>query len=233
MSNPSDPNQPEPTPSEQGWDPQHGFHPAPPPPEAQPAPPQMPPPPAAAPPLPGGHPSPGGQYFPPPPSQPYGPPPGQQFQAAPPPPMGYGYGEAGVVPAGMYFDPPSGLTLPQGTALASVGRRIGAYFLAIPLFIVTLGIGYIIWGLILWGRGTSPALSVLGMRVWRPAENRPATWGVMALRDIIGRIVDGILSFVTGLISFILFVSTKEHRALHDMVAGTVVLHDPSKVIPK
>jgi uncharacterized RDD family membrane protein YckC len=147
--------------------------------------------------------------------------------------MGYGYGEAGVVPAGMYFDPASGLTLPQGTALASVGRRIGAYFLAIPLFIVTLGIGYIIWGLVLWGRGTSPALSVLGMRVWRPAENRPATWGVMALRDIIGRIVDGILSFITGLISFILFVSTKEHRALHDMVAGTVVLHDPNKVIPK
>ncbi|HEU5006684.1 MAG TPA: RDD family protein [Jatrophihabitantaceae bacterium] len=233
MSNPSDPNQPDPTPSEQGWDPQHGFHPAPPPPEAQPAPPQMPPPPAAAPPLPGGHPSPGGQYFPPPPGQPYGPPPGQPFQAAPRPPMGYGYGEAGVVPAGMYFDPASGLTLPQGTALASVGRRIGAYFLAIPLFIVTLGIGYIIWGLVLWGRGTSPALSVLGMRVWRPAENRPATWGVMALRDIIGRIVDGILSFITGLISFILFVSTKEHRALHDMVAGTVVLHDPNKVIPK
>lgn len=236
MSNPSDPNQPDPTPSEQGWDPQHGFHPAPPPPEAQAAQPQMPPPP-------------GGQYYPPPPGQPYapppgrqygpppgqqyGPPPGQGYQPAPPPPMGYGYGEAGVVPAGMYFDPASGLTLPQGTELASVGRRIGAYFLAFPLAIVTLGIGYIIWGMILWGRGTSPALSVLGMRVWRPAENRPATWGLMALRDIIGRIVDGILSFVTGLVSFILFLTTKEHRALHDMVAGTVVLYDPNKVIPK
>jgi uncharacterized RDD family membrane protein YckC len=227
MSNPSDPNQPDPTQPDQGWDPQRGFHPAPPPPPQMPPPPQTPPP--------------GGQYFPPPPGQPYAPPPGQgyapppgqQFQAAPPPPAGYGYGEAGVVPAGMYFDPASGLTLPQGTALASVGRRIGAYFLAIPLFVVTLGIGYIIWGLILWGRGTSPALSVLGMRVWRPADNRPASWGIMALRDIIGRIVDGILSFVTELISFILFLSTKERRSLHDMVAGTVVLHDPNKVIPK
>jgi uncharacterized RDD family membrane protein YckC len=178
---------------------------------------------------------PSGQYFPPPPPPAPAesfPPPAQSFQPAPPPPAGYGYGEAGAVPPGMYFDPTSGLTLPQGTALASVGRRIGAYFLSIPLFIVTLGIGYVIWGLVLWGQGTSPALKVLGMRVWRPADNRPASWGIMALREIIGRIVDGILSFVTELTSFILFVATKEHRSLHDLVAGTVVLHDPNKVIP-
>ena len=54
--------------------------------------------------------------------------------------------------------------LPEGTELASVGRRIGAYFLAIPLWIVTLGIGYIVWGLIAWGNGQTPALQVLGMR---------------------------------------------------------------------
>jgi uncharacterized RDD family membrane protein YckC len=173
-------------------------------------------------------PQPAGQYFPPPPQAPLG----QSFQPAPPPPAGYGYGEAGAVAPGMYFDPASGLTLPQGTALASVGRRIGAYFLAIPLFIVTLGIGYIIWGLVLWGQGTSPALKVLGMRVWRPADNRPASWGIMALRDIVGRILDGILGFITELVSFIMFVATKEHRSLHDVVAGTVVLHDPNKVIP-
>lgn len=205
MSNPSDPNQPDPYTT-----PQEGFHPA--PQQQPPMPPQMPPA--------------GGQYFPPPVA-------GQGYQPAPPLPAGYGYGEPGIVPAGMYFDAASGLTLPQGTALAGVGRRIGAYFLAIPLFVVTLGIGYVIWGLVLWGRGTSPALSVLGMRVWRPADNRPASFGVMALREIIGRIVDGILSFVTELISFIMFVSTKERRSLHDMVAGTVVLHDPNKVIPQ
>jgi uncharacterized RDD family membrane protein YckC len=131
----------------------------------------------------------------------------------------------------MFYDPASGLTLPNGTQLAGVGRRIGAYFLAIPLAVVTLGIGYIIWGLILWGKGTSPALKVLGMKVWKHAENRPATFGTMALRDILGRIVDGILSFITLLISFILFVTGKEHKSLHDMVAGTVVLHDPNKVL--
>lgn len=56
--------------------------------------------------------------------------------------------------------------------MASHGRRIGAYFLSVPLAIVTLGIGYIIWGLMIWGNGQTPALQVLGMRVWRPAENQ-------------------------------------------------------------
>jgi hypothetical protein len=29
----------------------------------------------------------------------------------------------------------------------------------------------------------------------------------------------------------VLFVAGKEHRALHDWLAGTVVLHDPDKVL--
>jgi uncharacterized RDD family membrane protein YckC len=158
---------------------------------------------------------------------------GQYFPPAPPMQPQYGYGQMtpANVPPGMWFDQTSGLVLPNGTQLASVGRRIGAYFLAIPLLIVTLVIGYLVWGLILWGRGTSPALSVLKMKVWRPQQNKPASFGYMALRDIIGRICDGILSVITGLISFILFVSGKEHKSLHDIVGGTVVLYDPNKVL--
>src|SRR5882757_3946258 len=83
-------------------------------------------------------PPPGQGYDAPPPGQGYGqapPPPG--FTAAPPVPAGYGYGQypAAAVPQGMYLDQMSGLVLPEGTELASVGRRIGAYFLAIPLAI--------------------------------------------------------------------------------------------------
>jgi uncharacterized RDD family membrane protein YckC len=151
----------------------------------------------------------------------------------PPPPAGYGYGQGVVAPAGMYYDAASELTLPNGTMLAPVGRRIGAYFLSIVLVIVTLVIGYIVWGLIAWNRGTTPALQVLGMRVWRPADNRPATFWQMVLRDVVGRICDGILSWITGLISFIMFLASKQHRSLHDVVGGTVVLHDPDKVLPQ
>jgi uncharacterized RDD family membrane protein YckC len=131
----------------------------------------------------------------------------------------------------MYFDQLSGLNLPDGTQLASVGRRIGAFFLAIPLVIVTLGIGYIIWGLIVWGNGQTPALQVLGMRVWRPETNKVAGFWFMTLREIVGRIVDGILSLITEITSFVLFVAGKKHQSLHDLIAGTVVLYDPNKVL--
>jgi uncharacterized RDD family membrane protein YckC len=178
-------------------------------------------------------PPPGQAYDPPPPpGQGYNaPPPG--FIAAPPVPVGYGYGQypAAAVPQGMYFDQMSGLLLPDGTELASVGRRIGAWFLAIPLAIVTLGIGYIIWGLIVWGNGQTPALQVLGMRCWRPETNRVAGFWWMALREIPGRLIDGILGFITEITSFVLFVTGKERKALHDWIAGTVVLHDPNKVL--
>jgi uncharacterized RDD family membrane protein YckC len=165
--------------------------------------------------------------------QQYGQPPPPGFPQAPPVPAGYGYGQPGgqPVPAGMYLDQESGLMLPQGTALASSGRRIGAFFLAVPLAIVTLGIGYLVWGLIVWGNGQTPALQVLGMRVWRPEENRVAGFWWMALREIVGRICDGILSIITELTSFIFMLSRPDRKTLHDLVAGTVVLHDPNKVL--
>jgi uncharacterized RDD family membrane protein YckC len=121
--------------------------------------------------------------------------------------------------------------LPQGTQLASVGRRIGAFLLSIPLVIVTLVIGYVIWGLIVWGRGQTPALQVLGMRCYRPESGRVASWGWMALREVIGRIIEGIVGLITQVVSFVLFVARRDHRSLHDLIAGTVVLHDPNKVL--
>ena len=160
-------------------------------------------------------------------------PPNQGFSQAPPVPPEYGYGQNpyAAPPQGMYFDQLSGLNLPQGTQLASVGRRIGAFFLAAPLAIITLGIGYVIWGLIVWGNGQTPALQVLGMRCYRPETNRIAGFWWMALRNIVGRIADGILSIITELISFIFMLNRPDRRTLHDLVAGTVVLHDPNKVL--
>jgi len=160
--------------------------------------------------------------------------PGPGFPQAPPVPAGYGYGEYGgqPVPAGMYLDQQSGLMLPQGTTLANPGRRIGAFFLTIPLVIITLGIGYIIWGLIVWAKGQTPALQVLGMRCFRPETNRVAGFWWMALRETIGRLAEG-LFFVTELISFIFMLTRPDRKTIHDLVAGTVVLRDPDKVLSR
>ena len=151
----------------------------------------------------------------------------------PPPVPGYAYGPPGAVPPGMYVHQASGLVLPQGVELAPIGRRIGAYFLSILLAIVTLGIGYVIWGLVIWGRGQTPALSVLGMRCWKPDRNQVPGWWWMALREIVGRFVEGILSFITLIVSFILMLSSPKRQCLHDLIAGTVVLYDPNKVLAR
>jgi uncharacterized RDD family membrane protein YckC len=161
------------------------------------------------------------------------------FPQAPPVPApapaseyGYGYGQfAGQsLPAGTQLQQ-SGLVLPAGVELASTGRRIGAYLLAIPLAIITLGIGYLVWGLIIWRKGQTPALQVLGMRCWRPeTQSVPGFWW-MALREVVGRLADGIVGPVTEIISFVLMMTSQDRKTLHDMIAGTVVLYDPNKVL--
>ena len=153
--------------------------------------------------------------------------------SAPPPAPGYGYGQAppGSVPEGLALDQASGLALPAGVRLATPGRRIGAYFLSIVLVIVTLVIGYVIWGLVIWGRGQTPTYQVLGMRCWKPDTRRVAGWGTMALREIVGRLVESLM--ITALISFILMLVRPDRKCLHDLIAGTVALHDPDKVLAR
>jgi uncharacterized RDD family membrane protein YckC len=194
-------------------------------------------PPTPAPAVPPQGPPPGGSYPPggypaPPPSPPY---PGQPggypgYQPAPPPSPLYGYGQPPEVPAGMYYDRSTELVLPNGTQLASHARRIGAWFLSIALFIVTLVIGYIIWGLIVWSRGQTPTYQVLGMRCWRPETKRVATWGWMALREVVGRLIEGAFGIV-AVASFIMFLVLKQRRTIHDYIGGTVVVHDPNGVL--
>jgi uncharacterized RDD family membrane protein YckC len=154
--------------------------------------------------------------------------PNPQAMVAPAP----GYGMPGIampVPPGMYHDQLSGLILPNGTTLAPVGRRIGAFFLGWLLSIVTLGIGYVIWGIISWSKGQTPAQQVLGLQTWKPQDRVNASWGTMFLRGL-GYVLMGWIPFAQ-IVSFFLFVSGKEHRALHDSIAGTVVLSDPNKVL--
>ena len=178
----------------------------------------------------GGFPPPPQGGFPPPPQGNYG-----QPGAFPPPGIPGAYPPApsapvGGAPAGYYFHQESGLTLPNGTELASRGRRVGAYFLAIPLLIVTLVIGYLIWGLVLWGKGTSPALKVLKMKCYKPATGQVATFGTMALRNIVGAaLVENIA--ILPIVSFIMFLATGKKQSLHDVIGGTVVLHDPNDVL--
>jgi uncharacterized RDD family membrane protein YckC len=131
---------------------------------------------------------------------------------------------AGV--AGYGYGPQLSFAVPPGSELASVGRRIGGYFMELLLFVLTLGIGYFIWTLVVWARGQSPGKQVLGMYCYRPSTGRTAGWGYMLLRWF-GQILEALFPFGFVITSIMMIVSN-EHKAIHDHIAGTVVLRRTS-----
>lgn len=145
---------------------------------------------------------------------------------SPPPPPG---SVPGVSMPGSRSGTPDPLSM-----LASKGRRFGGYLLEIPLAFVTLGIGYLIWMLIVWARGQTPAKQLLRMRVVRLDERRAAHWGWMALRDFVLAMLIGILLFLIFPVLSILWLlangiavlASKRRQALWDMMLKTVVVHD-------
>jgi len=151
----------------------------------------------------------------------------------PPPPPG---SVPGASPPDSGSLPPDPLSM-----LASKGRRFGAYLLEIPLTILTLGIGYIIWMLIVWARGQTPAKQLLRMRVVRLEERRTANWGWMALRNFVLGVLIGIplelifpgLSILWLLANAIALLVSRRNQALWDMMLKTVVVHDPNHLFDR
>lgn len=126
-------------------------------------------------------------------------------------------------------------------ALAGQGRRLGAFVLDIVLFAITLGIGWLIWLLVVGQRGQSPAKQLLGMHV-ALADGSRAGLGVMLLREIVAKwavfaVLDLLLSLanpgVAGTItSLALAVAAlwcawdANRQCLWDKALGTYVVHE-------
>ena len=140
--------------------------------------------------------------------------------------VGYEHFTPPVAPPGMYYHHDSGLLLPQGVRLASRGQVIVCYLLAVLLFAVTLGVGYLLWALATWGSGQTPAQRLLHLRCWRPDTRRLAGRKHMALRQVINLLLDGEL--LSGVLIMLL---SQDLNSVGDFFVGTVVLSDPDDVL--
>jgi hypothetical protein len=129
-------------------------------------------------------------------------------------------------PPGMYFDPASGLLLPQGVELASRGRVAAAWFLGFTLFVATLGLGYVAWSMITWGQGRSPAQHLLQLRCWLPGPRRVADREQVAVRQFTGFCLNGQL-----LAGVFIWLVSNTLRSVGDVFANTVILYDPDGVL--
>ena len=127
---------------------------------------------------------------------------------------------------------PAGLErLPHGVRLASPGLRLAAVALELVLAVVTLGVGWFVWMLIVFARGQTPGKQLLRMRVVGVATGRPVGWGRMFVRELV---VEPIVIFVSvatviGVVSLLWLVWDDRNQELWDKVVDTVVVHDPDK----
>jgi len=80
-----------------------------------------------------------------------------------------------------YQQPTTSGTLP----VASVGIRFGALILETVLMIVTLGIGWFIWWLVLLGQGLTPARQILKLRVIDINTKVPVSPGQVFVRGFV------------------------------------------------
>lgn len=118
---------------------------------------------------------------------------------------------------------------PVGVYLASPGRRLGAHLLAYLLFVLTLGVGYIVWALVVWGKGTTPPKQVLKMRVIKVAQNETAGWWRMFLRFVSKTFLMAL--WLLGFLLSFWLIFDKRRQELWDKMAGTLVVHDPERLL--
>ena len=125
--------------------------------------------------------------------------------------------------------------------LATFQHRLGAIALDVALATVTFGIGWMIWSLIVWGEGQTPAKKILKIRVYAADTQRPATWGHMAVREFLLMLAIGIgtgfLNLLTaGILGSMAIIAwyaleivwyfTKGSRTLRDIFVQTLVVNE-------
>jgi len=121
------------------------------------------------------------------------------------------------------------LVLPQGTSAANPWIRLGSYFLEVILMIVTLYIGWLIWGCMTASSGQTPAKRLLKLRVINANTLKPVGFGKMFwVRGILGGIVAQLAIVCTlGILLFMPFWD-KRNQNIWDKVSGTYVVSDPT-----
>jgi uncharacterized RDD family membrane protein YckC len=122
------------------------------------------------------------------------------------------------------------VNLPAGVELAGLGRRAVALLLDAILFVLLLVIGYVIWWLLVIGRGQTPGKQLMGIHIARADTGETADAGLTFIREFVIEFVlfDLILAAITGTIIWwvdnlwAFFDSRKQ--TLHDKISGTIVV---------
>ena len=121
--------------------------------------------------------------------------------------------------------PISGLAV-DPSHLTDQWKRLGGAALDVVLVFVTLGIGYIVWAIILLWRGQTPAMQIMKMRTVDCATGRQASAGKMFVRNVLVQGLCG-LFLVTLVGGAITMFMNDRRQTVWDMAVDTTIVDDP------
>ena len=109
---------------------------------------------------------------------------------------------------------------------------LGTIGIVVVGILVIVMIGYIVWWLIVLGRGQTPGKQIVGIRIIRD-DGAPSDWGYTFLREfVIKFLLVGLLSDATlgiaRLVDYLwpLWDRAKKMQTLHDKLLGTIVVRN-------
>ena len=125
--------------------------------------------------------------------------------------------------------PPSRSSGSLGTGVVPCGNgvRFGALLLDSLLFVVTCGIGWLIWDIVLWQQSTSPAKKMLNLKIVDINTGAPASMQQMLLREVLGKIIlSTVTSGVSTLIGAVLILVVPGRQGVWDYISKTTVVRE-------
>jgi len=137
------------------------------------------------------------------------------FSSPPPPPPSNNSGSFGA-----------GAGAGVGVVPCGNGVRFGALLLDSLLFIVTCGIGWLIWDIVLWQQSTSPAKKMLNLKIVDINTGAPASMVQMLLREGLGKIVLSAITGIVGIISAVLILVVPSRQGVWDYISKTTVVRE-------
>lgn len=116
---------------------------------------------------------------------------------------------------------------PSSKAMSSPRRRARSLGLEVVLVLVTLGVGWLVWSVVLWRQGQTPAKRLMRMRCIDTRSGAAAGALTMAARELALKWVPGLATLGLTLMAGGLVALGERHEALWDKAARTIVIDDP------
>jgi len=122
-----------------------------------------------------------------------------------------------------------------GLPRASSGARIKALLLTFGLFVVTLGVGWLVWSILEWRNGRTASFRLTGLRVVRSSDGRPIGLARSILRNALLctlLLVPTMLICIVVAITFVMGASppsdlfSKPRNAPWDQLTRTTVVQE-------